>query len=179
MILCYNASHRKYFEVIPGVQWLYLQFTPGGSRMIKLPGKYPYLCFLLTTFSIRKYLPEYILLELAVSDKCIFLYFHSDTVHLDSSEYISKLLLDVRKCIYMRPSGSQKLWLTTSYVSMRFLLKVAIFAVFHLWQSKSFNVGTYFEMSPGVQLKYIYMTPRGSQLLRFATKYVFVMFCFF
>ena len=54
----------------------------------------PILVFPSDNIFNTQYLPKYILLELAVYDEYIFRYINSGTVHLDSSEYISKLLLE-------------------------------------------------------------------------------------
>ena len=83
-----------------------MTLSPNYSRWItddEVSFEIPILALPSDNIFKTKYLPKNILLELAIYDECIFRYINSGAVLLDSSEYISRLLLECNE-MYLHDS---------------------------------------------------------------------------
>ena len=117
----------KYFEVTPGLQ------SPNYSRWItddKDTWEIPILAFPSDNIFNTKYLPKYILLELAIYDEYIFRHISSGTMHLGSSEYISKLL----ECNEMHLHDP--IWLRDTMVYYELYIYEVLVEIKHIIQGK-------------------------------------------
>ena len=136
--------------------------------MIRLPVKYSSLRLLLGIFSMQ------ILDQIHLAWTCSLrthIYIYSCTVHQDSSEYISKLLLGCNE-MYLRCS----IWITDIMVYYELVLEngdyIFIYhCVFDNHVIRLHNmireIRKYFELTHGVHWTYIHITTNSSRMLTF------------